>query len=97
VATVGRVEELVHFSELDGVATITLDSPTNRNALSRQLLAELNAALDRAAQPDVRGVVLTHTGPVFCSGADLKERSAGGQDAQAAGTRWRMSSNDWVR
>lgn len=85
MATVGRVEELVHFSELDGVATITLDSPANRNALSRQLLKELNSALDRAAQPDVRGVVLTHAGPVFCSGADLKERSAGGQDAQAAG------------
>ena len=85
MATVGRVEELVHLSVRDGVATITLDSPANRNALSRRLLAELNQALDLAAQPDVRGVVLTHAGPVFCSGADLKERSSGGQDSQAAG------------
>ncbi len=85
MATVGRVEGLVHFSVRDGVATITLDSPANRNALSRRLLAELNMALDNAAQPEVRGVVLTHAGPVFCSGADLKERAAGDEDAQAAG------------
>ena len=77
--------ELVHCIIDNGVATITLDSPSNRNALSRQLLAELNEALDRAAGPDVRAVVLTHAGPVFCSGADLKERASGTQDAQAAG------------
>lgn len=67
------------------MATITLDSPTNRNALSRQLVAELAAALDRAEQPDVRAVVLTHTPPVFCAGADLKERASGTADAQSAG------------
>lgn len=85
VATVGRVGELVHCTIDSGVATITLDSQANRNALSRQLLTELNEALDRAAEPDIRAVVLTHAGPVFCSGADLKERATGGQDAQAAG------------
>ena len=53
--------ELVHCSIDGGIATITLDSQANRNALSRQLLAELNEALDRAAQTDVRAVVLvTH-------------------------------------
>lgn len=85
VATVGAVGELVHCTVEAGVATITLDSPTNRNALSRQLLIELNGALDRAAESDVRAVVLTHAGPVFCSGADLKERATGAHDAQAAG------------
>lgn len=58
------------------MATITLDSPANRNALSRQLVADLAAALDRAEHDDVRAVVLTHTAPVFCAGADLKERAA---------------------
>jgi enoyl-CoA hydratase/carnithine racemase len=58
-----------------GVATITLDSPANRNALSRALLAGLHDALDRAEQADVRVIVLGHTPPVFCAGADLKERS----------------------
>jgi len=67
---------LVHCDVAGGVATITLDSPANRNALSRQLVAELNAALDRAEQAHVRAVVLTHTAPVFCAGADLKERAA---------------------
>lgn len=84
MATVGAVGELVHCTIVNGVATITLDSPANRNALSRRLLAELSEAIDRADQPDVRAVVLTHAGPVFCSGADLKERASGGQDAQAA-------------
>lgn len=64
-----------------GVATITLDSPSNRNALSRALLEGLHRALDRAEQPDVRAVVLTHTAPAFCAGADLKERSSGPTDS----------------
>src|SRR5262249_10540712 len=46
----------------------------NRNALSTALIEELLAALAAAdADEAVRAVVLTHTGPVFCSGADLKE------------------------
>ena len=64
-----------------GVATITLDSPANRNALGRALLSDLSAALDRATAPDVRVVVLTHTGPAFCAGADLKERSSSAADS----------------
>ena len=75
----------MHCTVERGVATITLDSPANRNALSRQLVGELAAALDRAEEPDVRAVVLTHTPPVFCAGADLKERAAGTADAQSAG------------
>ena len=60
-----------------GVATVTLDSPDNRNALSSALVAELVTALDAAAADDaVRVIVLSHTGPVFCSGADLKETAA---------------------
>jgi enoyl-CoA hydratase/carnithine racemase len=72
---------VVHVAVVDGVATITLDSPANRNALGRALLADLAVALDRATAPDVRVVVLTHTGPAFCAGADLKERSSGTSDA----------------
>lgn len=72
---------VVHCEVAKGVATITLDSPENRNALSRALLTGLHAALDRAEQPDVRVVVLTHTAPAFCAGADLKERSTGPADS----------------
>src|SRR3954468_12513199 len=66
--------ELVRAVTAAGVATMTLDSPANRNALStplmRQLMQGLSAAL---TDPAVRVVVISHTGPVFCSGVDLKE------------------------
>jgi methylglutaconyl-CoA hydratase len=67
--------DLVRASVRDGVATITLDSPHNRNALSNKLVGELHAALSEAIGDEaVRVIVLTGTGPVFCAGADLKER-----------------------
>ncbi len=66
---------LVRREAVGGVATITLDSPANRNALSVRLLGDLEEALIWAiAEPSVRVIVLTATGPVFCSGADLKEQ-----------------------
>jgi enoyl-CoA hydratase/carnithine racemase len=68
---------LVDVESSGGIATITLDSPANRNALSQQLLIDLHAALDEAERSTARVIVLTHTAPVFCSGADLKERSTG--------------------
>src|SRR5215831_7734801 len=68
---------LVRTETVAGVATLTLDSPANRNALSSALVAELVSGLDAAvADSTVRVIVLTHTGPVFCSGADLKETAA---------------------
>ncbi len=71
--------ELVHHDVDGAVATITLDSPHNRNALSRQLVTELGDRLRRADEDDaVRVVVLRSSGRVFCSGADLSEASSGG-------------------
>jgi len=68
--------ELVHYGTADGIATITFDSPHNRNALSRQLVAELYDGLDKAgADDEVRVVVIRAEGKVFCSGADLSEAS----------------------
>jgi enoyl-CoA hydratase len=65
--------DLVRVERNGGIATITLDSQHNRNALSRQLLHELNDALEESES--ARVIVLRHEGPTFCSGADLKERS----------------------
>ncbi len=66
--------ELVRTVTAAGVTTVTLDSPANRNALSAQLMRELLEGLNAAlTDPAVRAVVISHTGPVFCSGADLKE------------------------
>ncbi|MET7742894.1 enoyl-CoA hydratase family protein [Streptomyces sp. NPDC005385] len=56
------------------VATVTLDAPANRNALSAVLVGELAGALAGCEKDDaVRAVVLTHTGNTFCAGADLRD------------------------
>ncbi|PMR59422.1 enoyl-CoA hydratase [Verrucosispora sp. ts21] len=76
-------DALVRVTTARGVSTLTLDSPHNRNALSTPLMTQLLAGLDAAVADDtVRVIVLDHTGPVFCSGADLKETAA----AYASGT-----------
>jgi enoyl-CoA hydratase len=62
----------------DRVVTVTLDSPANRNALSRRLIAGLRDALTAAAAADaVHAILLTHTGTTFCSGAALDEMRDG--------------------
>jgi methylglutaconyl-CoA hydratase len=66
-----------------GVATLTLDSPANRNALSRAMRAQLREAVQQALADDaVRVLVLDHTGRVFCSGMDLAEAAGGGAEEQ---------------
>ncbi len=75
--------DLVHLEVARGVATVTLDSPHNRNALSAQLRRELSARLAATRDDDaVRVVVITHTGPVFCAGMDLRESRGAGAAAQ---------------
>ncbi len=74
--------ELVRTDIAHDIATITLDSQPNRNALSKQLVSELHAGLDAAEAADVRAIVLRHEGPAFCAGADLKERSDGPPDSE---------------
>lgn len=69
---------LVRVQTDRGVSTLTLDSPGNRNALSTTLMTQLLAGLSAAVADDqVRVVVLSHTGRVFCSGVDLTEASGG--------------------
>ncbi|PZS17339.1 MAG: enoyl-CoA hydratase family protein [Pseudonocardiales bacterium] len=76
--------ELVHYAVDRAIATVTLDSPENRNALSAQLVGELSAHLQAAAADGaVRAVVLAHTGTTFCAGADLNEAAAEGGPEQA--------------
>lgn len=64
---------------VDGhVATITLNRPEQRNAVSPELTQELAAAMDRMeADDDVWVAILTASGPMFCAGADLKAIGAG--------------------
>ncbi|MGE4221011.1 MAG: enoyl-CoA hydratase [Alphaproteobacteria bacterium] len=63
--------------DMDGVATLTLNRPDARNALSLATMAALQAELDRiAVDPAVRAVVLAGAGSAFCAGHDLKEMRA---------------------
>lgn len=76
-------DRVVQVQVTRGVATLTLDSPANRNALSRAMRAQLREALADALDDDaVRAVVLDHTGRVFCSGMDLAEAAGGGVQDQ---------------
>jgi len=61
----------------EGIATLTLNRPQARNALSMALMAALQEALDAiASDPAVRVVVIAGAGPAFCAGHDLRELRA---------------------
>ncbi len=64
-----------------GIATLTLNRPQSRNALSQGMLTALLAELAAvAADPAVRVVILAGAGPAFCAGHDLKELRAAHYD-----------------
>ncbi len=70
---------LVHYDLAGPVATVTLDSQHNRNALSRQMVTELFGHLEAASADDkVRVVLIRAEGRAFCSGADLSEATGEG-------------------
>lgn len=75
--------------------TIILNRPDKRNALSRQMLADLSQALDDLHQErDVRAVILTGAGTAFCAGMDLSEMQATAKRPQAEA--WQQWHEDAV-
>lgn len=74
---------ILRRSDADGVATLTLNRPEARNALSLGLIAALQAELDAiASDPAVKVVVVAAEGPAFCAGHDLREmRGSPGREA----------------
>ena len=77
----------VHYRAASGVATLTMAQVETRNALTPELMAGIVDGLRRAgADPSVRVVVLTHDGPVFCAGADLRQARAPVGGTVAGGT-----------
>ena len=67
----------VRYTSQSGVATLTMAQVATRNALTEELLVGLLAGLERASSDaSVRVVVLSHDGPVFCAGADLRQGRA---------------------
>ena len=66
----------------DGILCLTLNDPNRCNALSEAMLAALGEALDAAsANANVRVIILSAHGPVFCAGHDLKEMTTARQNA----------------
>jgi 2-(1,2-epoxy-1,2-dihydrophenyl)acetyl-CoA isomerase len=89
-----------------GIATLTMNRPDSRNALSRAMMVGLAEALQRLAlDPAVRVVVLTGAGRAFCSGGDVKgfaQRAAGTAgdeptfDQKVTDLRARMEAVRWL-
>lgn len=76
--TAGSDADATLYDVADGIATITLNRPERKNALSDELVNSLADNLDAAMADDsVRAVVLTNTGNTFCAGADLKADQPG--------------------
>lgn len=71
----------------DAVATLTLNRPAARNALSSALVRELQDAMRHLdADDDVAVIVLTGADPAFCAGLDLREISTGAADLMRLGS-----------
>ncbi|WP_313673014.1 enoyl-CoA hydratase [Mycolicibacterium sp.] len=62
---------MIGIERVGDVTTIELQRPERRNALNSELVDTLRDAVEKAAADDVRAIVLTGSGTVFCAGADL--------------------------
>ena len=69
-----QLDPRIGFSLVDGIATITIDQPSKRNAVAPSMWNAITALFTHcSSNPDVRVVVFTGTGEAFCSGSDLEE------------------------
>ena len=70
---------MLHVETRDRVLILTLDRPEARNAIDPATTAAMVDALDQfEADPALWVAIITHRGPVFCAGADLKAVDTGG-------------------
>lgn len=76
----------------DGIASLTMNRPDSRNALSRDMVQAMHDALNRlATDPAIRLVVLTGSGAAFCSGGDVKGFAAAAAGGATMGFDQRVS------
>jgi len=67
-----KLADFIYHDITDGIATITIDRPERRNALTYAMIDAIRGAvLADGADPDVRAIVFTGTPGVFCAGTDL--------------------------
>ena len=75
----------IDLAQAGPVATITMNIPERRNALSFEMRAQLHALLEQVNDDaSVRAVVLTGAGVAFCSGADVEAMATGGMPQSRA-------------
>jgi enoyl-CoA hydratase len=73
--------EVVLYHAKNGVATVTLNRPDQRNAINPEVCDAIRAAFDQVeADPDVRVAILAGAGKLFCAGMDLKAFAGGAGD-----------------
>ncbi len=76
-------DDVVLLDVADNIATVTLNRPDARNALSSEVLRLLPRLVRECEErDDVRAVILTGADPAFCAGVDLKRLSSGGGGRQ---------------
>ena len=87
----------------DGVATLTMNRPDRRNALSNEMMTDFLEALPRLAEdPDVGAVVISGSGNAFCAGGDVKAMAEGTEfkentlEAKARKLRSDMEVSGWL-
>jgi enoyl-CoA hydratase/carnithine racemase len=77
--TIAAMADEILATVADGIATVTLNRPDQRNAMNGAMLNGLRAAFDDLeTRRDVRVVVVRGAGPAFCAGMDLKEMESRG-------------------
>jgi enoyl-CoA hydratase len=91
------MSDVVLYEVSERIATITLNRPEARNALSSEVLRQLPERMREAdASDDVDVVIITGTDPAFCAGLDLKELGSTGGNLGATGADGRPN-RDGVR
>ena len=87
--------ETILLDQSDGIARITLNRPDRLNSFTRAMHAELQAAIDEAAE--ARVVVLTGAGRGFCAGQDLNDRAVAPGETVDLGDTVEASWNPLIR
>jgi enoyl-CoA hydratase/carnithine racemase len=86
-------DELVQVSALSGVATVVLNRPDKRNAMSDAMRSQFVAVMERlGTDPAVRAVVLTGAGKGFCAGGDVA-----GMEKRLSAPQGEVGFNGWLR
>ena len=87
----------VEFTRDGAVQTITLNRPDKLNAFTRAVHDGLREALEAAASPEVRAVVITGAGRGFSAGQDLTEFGEGGDVGRCSARRTTSPSTSSAR